>query len=80
MLKFITDIRNPKEPDILPDVKNGRLLIVSLDHQLLGSYEPPQEGWSHDKLNELSQTFPEEWSLCGADAIINDQWIGSTEV
>jgi hypothetical protein len=79
MIKFITDICN-KEPDILTPVKNNTLLIVSVDGQLLGRYEPPKGGWSHKRLCDLNAIFPQEWLFCGADALLGEQWIGSTEV
>jgi hypothetical protein len=80
MLNFITDICHNNEPDILAPVKHKPLLIVSIDGQLLGRYEAPKEGWTHKLLCELNAIFPKEWRFCGADALLGEQWIGSTEV
>jgi hypothetical protein len=79
MLKFITD-RQANEPEILEPVKDKSLLIMSLEGQCLGIYDAPKQGWTHYKLCQLSETFPEQWLFCGADALIGDQWVGSTEI
>ena len=47
MLKFITDVRD-NEPDILSVVKNETLMIISIDGQLLQTFEAPEEGWEHE--------------------------------
>jgi hypothetical protein len=80
MLKFITDRLTPCEPEILEPVKDKTLLIVSLEGQCLGIYDPPNGGWTHNLLCKLSESFPEQWSYCGADALIGDQFVGSTEI
>lgn len=80
MIKFITDITSKSEMNILEPVKDKNLLIVSLEGQLLGSFEPPKNGWTHDDLCEKNKTFPKEWNVCGADALLGEQWVGSTEV
>lgn len=80
MIKFITDICQEKEPDILTPVKDKTLLVVSLEGQLLGRYEAPEGGWTHEKLCSLNNIFPEQWQFCGADALIDDQFVGSTEI
>jgi hypothetical protein len=80
MLKFITDIQNENEPDILTKVQHETLLILSIEGQYLGSYEPPEHGWTHEKLTSMAESFPSEWNFCGADALIGDQWVGSTEI
>ncbi|MEZ9922318.1 hypothetical protein AB4342_19600, partial [Vibrio breoganii] len=70
MLTFITDIVNENESDLLTDNQHELLLIVSLEGQLLASYEPPLHGWSHERLCELTGSFPQQWEFCGADALI----------
>ena len=80
MLHFITDIRSDKEPDILTPNRFKRLLIVSLEGQLLASYESPSTGWSHELLVKLSQFVPNQWDFCGADALLGEQFVGSTEI
>ena len=79
MIKFITDIQG-NEPDILTPHKHKRLLIMSMEGQYLNSYEPPKTGWTHDTLSKLTEVFPSEWNTCGADALLGDQFVGSTEV
>ncbi|MGR5178869.1 hypothetical protein [Vibrio mediterranei] len=80
MITFITDIRKDDEPDILTAVKHEALLIVSIEGQLLNRFEAPMLGWSHESLCALSDTFPKQWSVCGADALLGEQWVGSSEV
>lgn len=79
MIHFITDVRH-NEPDILTPVKNNTLLIVSIEGQLLGRFDAPKEGWTHNSLCDLNTSFPEQWLFCGADALLGEVWIGSTEV
>lgn len=80
MLKFITDIKNKNEPDFLNKREFKTLMIVSLEGQLLGRYDAPEKGWTYRVLIELSHTFPPQWSVCGADALIGEQFVGSTEI
>ncbi len=80
MIKFITDIQSDSELDILTPNKDKTLLIVSIEGQLLASYTPPSLGWTHSELIRRSRDFPTEWNFCGADALLGEQWVGSTEV
>lgn len=64
MLKFITDIQNENEPDLLNNREFKTLMIVSLEGQLLGKYDAPEKGWTHSVLVELSHTFPSQWNVC----------------
>lgn len=79
MIKFITDIQG-NEPDILTPHKHERLLIMSIEGQYLNSYEPPKTGWTHEALTKLAALFPVEWNICGAEAVLGNQFVGSTEV
>lgn len=79
MITFITEIRN-NEPDILTPCKHERLLVMSIEGQFLNSYEAPREGWTHETLVKLSKVFPDQWAVCGADATLGDQFVGSTEI
>ena len=79
MLKFITNIENG-EPDILSSVAEKSLMILSLDGQLLARYEPPLDGWTHDRLTQLASKFPHQWNYCGADALLGESFVGSTEI
>lgn len=80
MIRFITDIQSQQEPDILTPNRFNRLLIVSLEGQLLAGYNAPMSGWTHDVLVRLSRLFPQQWEYCGADALLGDQFVGSTEI
>ncbi|EGR0468618.1 hypothetical protein BC355_17615 [Vibrio cholerae] len=81
MLVFITDTQsNRTEPDILADVRFKRLIIVSLEGQFLSAYNAPRQGWTHHILESLAHSFPNQWEICGADAYIGEQWVGSTEI
>lgn len=80
MITFITDIQHEREPDILTPVKHLALLIVSIDGQLLGRFDAPNGGWSHALLNALSDQFPAQWSTIGADALLGELWVGSSEI
>ncbi|EKA5635821.1 hypothetical protein OKZ62_001725 [Vibrio navarrensis] len=76
---FITDIQSEKETDILTGNQLKRLIVVSLEGQLLATYEAPTQGWTHESLVELSDDFPPQWNVCGADAFLGEQIVGSTE-
>lgn len=80
MIKFITDIQHKDEPDLLSNVSNKRLMIVSIEGQLLATYNAPTIGWTHELLVRLTRYFPSEWGYCGAEALLGEQWVGSTEI
>ncbi|WP_305372790.1 hypothetical protein [Photobacterium leiognathi] len=79
MLKFITNIEKG-EPDILSSEAEKPLMILSLEGQLLARYEPPVNGWTHDRLTQLASEFPHQWDYCGADALLGESFVGSTEI
>lgn len=74
-MHYITDQR-AGEPDILTPVKNSRLTIRSLDGQIIHSQAAPDNGWTHLLLCEVQPEGMES----GADAWLDEVWIGSTEV
>lgn len=80
MITYITDQR-AGEPDILAGIEHCTLEIRDLagegqtGHVLL-EVPAPQAGWTHESLNAVQ---PQE-AKGGADAYLNDHWIGSTEV
>ncbi|OEF63577.1 hypothetical protein OAA_13915 [Vibrio cyclitrophicus 1F175] len=80
MIKFITDIKHPDEPDILTPYKRKPLLIISLEGQLLQRFEPPLDGWTHDALCAVNESCSSSINDLGADAFLGKQWVGSTEV
>ncbi|MBK4772801.1 MAG: hypothetical protein FT726_24670 [Pantoea sp. Morm] len=74
-MHYCTDQR-AGEPDILMPIKNGKLIIRSLEGQIIHSQAAPENGWTHLLLCEVQ---PEGMEF-GADAWLDDVWIGSTEV
>lgn len=79
-MKFITDI-NKNEPDLLLNNVFNPLIIMSLEGQFLARFEAPKKvGWCHESLETLVDDFPSEWLECGANAYINDVFVGSTEI
>ncbi|EBK3897056.1 hypothetical protein JYC24_004628 [Escherichia coli] len=74
-LHYITDQR-PGEPDILAPVKHSRLIIKSLEGYEIYSQEAPDGGWNHELLNKVQPEGMQD----GADAYLENQWIGSTEI
>ena len=74
-MHYITDQR-ADEPDILTPVKTGKLTICSLDGQIIHTQAAPEKGWTHVLLCEVQPEGMES----GADAWLDDVWIGSTEV
>ncbi|MDU2731663.1 MULTISPECIES: hypothetical protein [Pantoea] len=74
-MHYITDQR-ADEPDILTPVKTGKLTICSLDGQIIHTQAAPENGWTHLLLCEVQPEGMES----GADAWLDDVWIGSTEV
>lgn len=51
IIHFITDIQGT-EPDILTPVKQKPLLIIDLDSNIIERMPAPDEGWTHEKLEE----------------------------
>ena len=75
MITYITDQR-PGEPDILTGIENGTLEIRSLTGGLILTIAAPNTGWTHESLDSVQ---PEE-AMFGADAYLDEHWVGSTEV
>jgi hypothetical protein len=75
MLTYITDIKEG-EPDILTPLKRFPLVIRSLDGTKLHMQAAPEQGWTHEALTSVQPEGVND----GADAYLNAQWIGSTEV
>lgn len=78
MITFITDVR-PGETNILTSIRYSRLLVTSLEGEVLSSLPAPQQGWTTQTLNaEAERLIPlTRW---GADAYLGHHWVGSTEV
>lgn len=72
---YITEQR-AGEPDILTPVKNGKLTIRSLDGPIIHTQAAPDNGWTHLLLCEVQPEGMES----GADAWLDNVWVGSTEV
>lgn len=74
-MHYITDQRLG-EPDILTPVKHSRLIIKSLEGHEIYSQEAPDDGWTHERLSKVQP----EGMQYGADAYLENEWIGSTEI
>lgn len=75
-ITFITGVR-PGELDILGVNNQGDLVVSDLDGNELFRIHA-FEGWTHEKLEQLSREFGQFPD--GADAHIGGCWVGSTEV
>ncbi|EOR7868432.1 hypothetical protein FYL99_RS25905 [Escherichia coli] len=75
MLTYVTDIQEG-ETDILTPLKRFPLVIRALDGTKLHMQDAPDQGWTHEALAAVQPDGVNE----GADAYLNAQWIGSTEV
>ncbi|HAZ6178585.1 TPA: hypothetical protein J8G71_004956 [Escherichia coli] len=74
-LHYITDQR-PGEPDILTPVKHSRLIIKSLEGNEIYNQKAPDGGWTHELLSKVQPEGMQD----GANAYLENQWIGSTEI
>ena len=79
MITFVTDIRNPSEPEILPPLAGQLLDIRSLDGRQLMAFPAPAIGWTHATLQQLAHSHI-TLTQDGADAFLGGVWVGSTEV
>lgn len=75
MITYIVDTRTG-EVDILSNLKQGSLVIRALDGVELYRQQAPQEGWTFEELSAIQP----EGVQNGADAFLDEQWVGSTEV
>ena len=78
MICFYTD-QWPGEPDILTPLKRHTLHIRTLDGDPIVSLNPPESGWTHDRLVQIA-TEHRTLTHDGADAFLGDEKVGSTEV
>ncbi|WP_241176650.1 hypothetical protein [Citrobacter portucalensis] len=74
MIHYWVKVR-PGETDILAPLRHGVLAIKYLDGAPLLFHWPPEEGWTFETLDKVQPCGVE----FGADAYINDVWIGTTE-
>lgn len=74
-MHYIT-VQRAGELDILTPIKNSRLIIRSLDGQIIYCQAAPDNGWTHLLLCEIQP----EGMEAGADAWPDDVWNGSTQV
>jgi len=78
MLSLVTDQR-PGEPDLLTSLKHAPFEIRSLAGDVLTKVPAPVYGWTHEQLLVVSAEH-EKNTRDGADAFLDGQWVGSTEV
>ncbi|EKC8296400.1 hypothetical protein OQD07_005000 [Escherichia coli] len=74
-LTYVGDVK-PGEIDILTQNQHYPLVISSLEGEKIYMQAAPKEGWTHETL----QVIQPDCVKNGADAYLNEQWIGSTEV
>ncbi|KJG37809.1 hypothetical protein UA32_12335 [Photobacterium angustum] len=67
-----------QEPDLLAGNEFGILSIIDSYGKQISTIEPPENGWTHNKLEALLNTYPCRDNAY--DAYLSSQWIGSTEV
>jgi len=79
LITFITDRRGESEPEILPRIAAGPLVIKNLQGKHLLAFPAPAGGWTHKGLCGVAQTI-DPLTADGADAFVGDDWVGSTEV
>ena len=72
---FITEQKN-NEPCLLSGNDKKKLYIYDLDHNLFLTFIP-NPIWTHEKLTKLN--IPNEIIKNGANAYLDEIWIGSTE-
>lgn len=75
MIKYITDQR-PGETDVLTGFEQGTLEVCDLAGNTLLTVAAPKAGWTHESLSAVQ---PED-AFYGAEAYLNGNWIGSTEL
>ncbi len=79
MICFVTDIRAHGEADILMPLRGERLVVRSLDGQVITKVEAPPAGWTHEALVAEALRL-EGLTSDGAEAYLGGVWVGSTEV
>ena len=77
MIQLWTDIR-PGEPDILTPLKDATLVITTLDGASLHMSSPPEDGWTHDRLQARAKSLA-AFTSDGANAYLGPTLVGSTE-
>lgn len=75
MITYVTD-QSTGEKDILTPHRFGTLQIRDLEGVTLITVKAPENGWTHEILCSIQPSGTEE----GAEAFLNEHWIGSTEV
>lgn len=78
MVKFITDVRTG-ETEIPAAIFTEQLRIVDLYGKEIYTHAAPIKGWTHMKLVSLALAICDK-TEGGADALLGDTWVGSTEV
>lgn len=79
-ISFVTDVKEG-ETDILSGYENKVLSIIDLDGKPIIDVTPASGPWNHARLCEIGVKL-ELLGLTqeGAEAYLEDQWVGSTEV
>lgn len=77
MIHFITDQR-ANESELAFD-KDEALSLRDLEGRVIATVVAPRSGWSTAALRQAAATAV-VGDLCGIEAFVGDQWVGSTEV
>lgn len=78
MLTLITD-RRAGEPDLLATILHGKLELKALNGSKIMEVDAPVDGWTHEMLSATVKAV-DNLLQYGADAYLDGDWIGSTEV
>lgn len=79
MIYLVTDQRAGEE-DILTAARKNDFIITDLDGEKLAEFKAPDDGWTHEALNDLVEnSATRKLTFYGADAYLGNTWVGSTE-
>lgn len=73
---------NEKELDLLVGNEHEPFILTDLDNNIISQIKSPENGWTHELLEEQEMTLSDEiWSV-GWNAYLGslEHWIGSSEV
>lgn len=78
MIYFVMDVQL-NEPDFLNRLKMDRLLVLSLEGQVIAELSAPSDGWTNEALAAQARLL-EPKTMDGAEAFLGSCWVGGTEV
>lgn len=78
MVKIVARPLNSDEPDLLEGNEQKDFVVRDLEGVVQSRISAPTTGWTHDLLEAL--TVPEEIARYGCDYLLDNIFIGSTEI